>query len=124
MLRQGIACLREISTVEHIAFDADPSPDTPSQISEEEFADAVAGLVALGYEAERDLHEAYLHFRGWRANYEAMAYALADRVYAVPAPWSGERHPSAELIFPTTVTNRTPSGLSAPPAGRSRPTEG
>ena len=109
MLRQGITCLREVATVERIPFDPDPSPDTPSQVSEEEFAVIVERLVRFGYPVERPIHEAYLNFRGWRANYETLAESLADRIYAVPAPWSGPRTPAAPVIEPARIVDRRPT---------------
>jgi hypothetical protein len=61
---------------------------------------------------ERDVDEAYLHFRGWRANYESVAYALAAEIDAVPAPWSGPRRPPLPVIYPHRPVNRLPGGGS------------
>ncbi|MBK9738474.1 MAG: hypothetical protein IPO93_02940 [Actinobacteria bacterium] len=108
LLRQGILCLQELATVERIAFDDDPSPDEPSAISRDEFAAACASLATANYAMERSPEDAYPHFRGWRANYEAMAYALAERIEAVPAPWSGPRRPPLPVIVPHRPVNRTP----------------
>jgi len=110
MIRQGVVCLRELAMVEGIPFDDDPSPDTPSAVSEEEFAESCAMLERFGYPRERTVHDAYLHFRGWRANYEGVAYALAVRIDAVPAPWSGPRKPPLDVIMPAMPANRRPSG--------------
>jgi hypothetical protein len=108
MLRQGVMCLRELAIVEGIAFDEDPSPDTPSAVSAHEFAAAYDMLSRFSYPMERDAAEAYLHFRGWRANYESVAYALAARIDAVPAPWSGARRPSLPVIMAEMPVNRRP----------------
>jgi hypothetical protein len=113
MIRQGVICLRELATVERIAFDGDPSPDTPSDVTIEEFENACADLVRLGYPMGRTATEAYPHFRGWRANYESVGYELAARVDAVPAPWSGPRRPPLPVIYPRRPVNRTPGESSA-----------
>lgn len=109
MLRQGVICLRELATVEGIEYDDDPSPDTPSQVTLADFQAACDMLVGFGYEPERTIPEAYLHFRGWRANYEAVAYELAARIDAVPAPWSGARRPPLPVIEPRMPVNRRPA---------------
>ena len=48
-------------------------------------------LLRAGFPLERTADEAWRDFHGWRVNYEAAAYALADVLVAVPAPWSGSR---------------------------------
>lgn len=111
-LRQGITCLRAVADAERIPYDPDPSPDTPSLIDETEFGLAVMRLVDHGYVPEREAALAYPHFRGWRANYETLGYALADRTYAVPAPWTGPRTPPVEVIYPVRMVDRKPSGTA------------
>ena len=64
-------------------------PDSPLQLTAEEFASAVSLLHEVGFATERDANEAWRHFRGWRVNDECLAYRWADRVLAPPAPWSG-----------------------------------
>jgi len=108
MLRQGVICLRELALVEGVPFDDDPSPDTPSDVTADDFGRAYADLQLLGYPMERTAQDAYPHFRGWRANYEAVAYELAARIDAVPAPWSGPRRPPLPVIYPTRPVNRRP----------------
>lgn len=109
MLRQGVLCLRELAQVEGIAFDDDPSPDTPSNVSIEQFLDACRDLATLAYPMSRGPAAAYRHFRGWRANYEAVVYELAARIDAVPAPWSGPRRPPLPILQPKRPVNRQPS---------------
>jgi hypothetical protein len=113
MIRQGVLCLRELAMVEGIAFDADPDPNTPSDVTPEQFADACVMLAEFGYPFERPVADAYLHFRGWRANYESVAYELATSIDAVPAPWSGPRRPVLPVIEPTMPVNRKPRGTDA-----------
>jgi hypothetical protein len=58
---------------------------------------------------ERTPQEAWKHFRGWRVNYEAIAYELADRVVAVPGPWSGQRSAFPDVAFiPRRPVDRKP----------------
>ncbi|MGH9064576.1 MAG: hypothetical protein ACRDZQ_03500, partial [Acidimicrobiales bacterium] len=98
-LRMGFYALREIASVEGIDYDPDPGPDQPIDLGWEEFRGAVARLELAGFPAERSAEEAWPHFRGWRVNYEHVAYALADRLMAPPGPWSGPRTrlPVAEI---------------------------
>ena len=67
-------------------------PTIRSTLTYDEFLVAVARLERAGYPMERTPEEAWPHFRGWRVNYESIAYELADRIDAVPAPWTGARH--------------------------------
>ncbi len=60
--------------------DPDPDPDGPIELAYDEFAQAVAMLEASGFPTERTAEEAWPDFRGWRVNYEQVAYRLADRV--------------------------------------------
>jgi hypothetical protein len=107
-LRQGIVCMQELCAVVGNSFDDDPMPDKPSDVSFEEFERACGLLSRAGYTWQRDPAEAYRHFRGWRANYEEMAYAIADQIDAVPAPWSGPRSPELPVVAPDRQPNRSP----------------
>ena len=109
-LRQGFVCLHDIADSERIPYDPDPDPDAPISITEDEFVRVCAGMAAAGYPMSRDPHEAYPHFRGWRVNYEAIAFELARRIDAVPALWSGPRTPPLEPVAPARPPNRTPGG--------------
>ena len=108
-LRMGFLCLRDIAAFLGVEFDPDPMPDDPIELTYEEFASGIARLVDVGFPMERTPKEAWPHFRGWRVNYEAVAYALADTISAPPGPWSGPRTnlPGMEII-PQRPTNRTP----------------
>ena len=64
---------------------------------------------------QRTATDAWPHFRGWRVNYEAAAYALAEAIDAPPGPWSGVRRPPLEEIRPFRPTNRMPGGRSGRP---------
>lgn len=107
-LRMGFTSLRDICATVGIPYDADPRPDTPIQLTYEEFLGGITRLAAVGYPMERSPEEAWPDFRGWRVNYEAQMYALAAAVEAVPAVWSGPRKHSVEPMLPVRPPNRRP----------------
>ncbi|HEY7916469.1 MAG TPA: hypothetical protein VIC86_05750 [Acidimicrobiales bacterium] len=110
LLRMGFTCLREIAQVTGIPFDPDPSPDDPILLPELEFVTAYTRLTDIGYPATRTDEEAWSHFRGWRVNYEGVAYALASALHAPPARWSGPRTLfEAESLEPSRPTDRQPT---------------
>ncbi len=108
-IRMGFTALREIATALGMSVDTDPDPDSDIALSFEEFAAAVDQLRTVGFPVERDAAEAWPHFRGWRVNYEALAYALAYRTDQVPAPWSGPRRWGTDTIPVQRPTLRTSS---------------
>ncbi|WP_377273050.1 hypothetical protein [Peterkaempfera sp. SMS 1(5)a] len=107
-LRAGFVCLRDIADIWRIAYDPDPSPDTPIRLAYEDFAAAVAHATANGYSIERTPEEAWPQFRGWRVNYEQLAQRFAYLLDVVPAPWSGPRRTLAETVTPVTPVDRKP----------------
>jgi hypothetical protein len=110
-VRMGFTCLRRIASTLRWTYDPDPLPDAPLQLTFEEFEFAVELLATTGFPMERSAEEAWPHFRGWRVNYESIAYRLADRVVAPRAPWSGERrHLSESLQMPVRPPHRAPDG--------------
>jgi hypothetical protein len=112
VLRMGFSCLRNIAEVMRIPFDPDPLPTDPIELSYEEFAGGVHRLEAVDFPMERTIEEAWDHFKGWRVNYEDVAYALADAVVAPPGPWSGERqHLPGMAIVPERPPDRRPGDL-------------
>lgn len=110
-LRAGFTCLREIGDVEGIPYDLDPDPDSEIQLTYSEFSQGLDLLRYSGYPMERE-HEpevAWAHFRGWRVNYESLAYTLAYRIDAVAAPWSGPRRTQRQTPAPRSPIDRQPS---------------
>jgi len=108
-IRMGFTCLRDIASATGIPHDPDPFPDDPIELTYEEFEGAVARLEKAGFPMERTPEEAWPHFRGWRVNYESVAYAIADRVVAPPGPWSGPRqHLPDVAIVPVRPPDRRP----------------
>lgn len=108
-LRMGFTCLRRVADTVGIAYEQDPRPEDEITLTRFEFEQGVAHLERVGFPVERSIDEAWRHFRGWRVNYEAVAYALADRTVAPPALWSGERrHLPGPALPPWRPPHRTP----------------
>jgi hypothetical protein len=57
--------------------------------------------VDAGWQPEPRPDQAWAHFRGWRINYEAAAYLLANHLDAPPALWSGPRRHPVQPMAPT-----------------------
>ena len=105
-LRAGFSCLNQIAEAVGIPPVTDPDPDAATVLTQAEFAEAVATLRSVGYPVEVEPEQAWPHFRGWRVNYEPVAYALARLIDAPPALWSGPRRWAAEPIPPKRPGNR------------------
>jgi hypothetical protein len=99
-LRMGFTALRQIAATMRLPVDEDPSPDDPISVSYEDFAAAVEMLRSLNYPIQVSTEDAWPDFRGWRVNYEAVAFALAYTLDAPPARWSGPRRWPSEPISP------------------------
>jgi hypothetical protein len=108
-LRAGFSCLREIAEVEGIPYDSDPDPDGELELTYAEFTQGLDMLRYAEYPMRRDAEEAWAHFRGWRVNYEALAYTLAYRIDAVAAPWSGPRRTQRQVLSVRTPVDRQPT---------------
>jgi hypothetical protein len=109
-LRMGFTALRQMAGAVGIPYTEDPDPDAELQLSFEEFKAGVQRLTDVGFEFERTPEEAWPHFRGWRSNYESIAYTLAYATDAVPALWAGPRRWPNEPIPPIRPANRRPAG--------------
>jgi hypothetical protein len=108
-LRMGFTLLQRIAVTLGWTVDPDPSPEGPIQLTYEEFASAVQMLERVGFDTERTAEEAWPDFRGWRVNYESIAYRLADRLTAPPTPWSGpRRHLHSGPVEPRRPPQRNP----------------
>jgi hypothetical protein len=90
-LRMGFVALEQIARAMRLPVPDEPDPDGSVAVSFEEFKAATAMLRELGYPIERTDEEAWPHFRGWRANYDAAALLLARQLDAPPALWTGTR---------------------------------
>jgi hypothetical protein len=108
-LRMGFVALREIARTMRQPVSDDTSPDAPISLTFTDFQQAVAILREVGYPIERSEEEAWPHFRGWRANYDATALLLAKQLDAPPALWTGTRR------WPSTpITPQRPPAMMAP----------
>ncbi|MFF1466406.1 hypothetical protein [Streptomyces mirabilis] len=108
VLRAGFTALRDIARSLRFPYDTDPAPETPIQLTYLEFDAAVAMLEAAGFPAERTAEQAWLHFHGWRVNYETIAFELCRRGDAVPALWTGPRDFPSTPIPPARPADRRP----------------
>ena len=107
-LRMGASCLQQLARTIGFPFDPDPRPDDDIALTREEFDEGLARLAAVGFPMERDPDDAWRHFRGWRVNYESVAYRFAYGIDAVPAAWSGPRRLGGGTVAPLPTINRTP----------------
>jgi hypothetical protein len=125
-LRMGFTALNRMAKVLRWEVDPDPNPEGPIELTFKEFEEAVAMLIQVGFQVERTAEEAWPDFRGWRVNYESVAYRLCDRLTAPPAPWSGVRHHlRSGPVAPRRPPQRSPSVFATlrpevvvPPTGR------
>ncbi len=112
LLRMGYVTMRELAGDQRLGFDPDPDPDDSIQLTREEFDHALAHLEQVGWVPERSADEAWVHFRGWRVNYEEAAYALAAHLDAPPALWSGPRRRRGTVaVAPARPPHREPKDV-------------
>jgi hypothetical protein len=108
VIRAGFLALRDIADARGIGYDPDPRPDAPIALTFEEFREGVKRAEDAGFRPVRDVADAWLDFKGWRVNYESLAYMLARRSDAVPALWSGPRDWPSEPMPPNRPPHRQP----------------
>jgi hypothetical protein len=112
-LRMGFTALNRIAETLGWEVDPDPDPEGAIDLTYEEFEDAVRMLQGVGFALERSAEQAWADFRGWRVNYERVAYRLADRLTAPPAPWTGNRrHIRSGPVQPKRPPQRRPGSSS------------
>jgi hypothetical protein len=110
-LRMGFVALGQIARTMREPVPDEPDPDTPISLTYADFQQATAMLREVGYPIERSDEEAWPHFRGWRANYDATALLLAKRLDAPPALWTGPRRwPSTPIAPHRPPVMMTPDG--------------
>ena len=108
-LRMGFLALRAIAETVGLDVDHDPDPDAELHLTYDEYLAGVARITSTTFQIERSPEQAWPDFRGWRVNYESVAYALMDRLDAVPGPWTGTRANGDRMVEPTRPANRTPT---------------
>ncbi|HET7407798.1 MAG TPA: hypothetical protein VFJ21_11775 [Mycobacteriales bacterium] len=105
-LRMGFTALQQIGLVLGLRVEGDPDPDLPLLLPYADYLAGVQRMTATGFPIERSAEEAWPHFRGWRANYERVAYDIARLTDAVPALWSGPRRWPAAPVTTVRPPNR------------------
>ena len=108
-LRMGFTCLDRIGSMLGWRLNPDPLPEAPIVLTFGEFEAAVKMLEETGFPIERSAEEAWPDFHGWRVNYETVAYRLADKLVAPPAPWSARRHLRPGIAEPRRPPQRRPA---------------
>jgi len=110
-LRMGFIAMGQIArTMRHPVPD-EADPEASISLTYDDFRHATAMLREVDYPIERSDEEAWPHFRGWRANYDATALMLAKQLDAPPALWTGTRR------WPSTpIAPRRPPAMMTPDA--------
>jgi hypothetical protein len=72
----------------------------------ERFMRGIEHLQEVHFPMEKTPEEAWHTFCSWRIHYETTAYALANFVVAVPAPWSGHRQNMTHQDIYNVLVNR------------------
>ena len=111
-LRGGFSCLGTIARARGFPFPEDADPKDGITLTYEEFVEAIDRLASVDFPLERSNEDAWADFVGWRVNYEAAAYAIAQVIDAPPALWSGPRRhplpPMPPLRPPTRRADKPP----------------
>ena len=116
-LRGGFTCLGNIARAMRIPIPENADPNDGITLSFDDFLGAVDRLRKVDFPLERPIDEAWLDFVGWRANYEAAAYALGSATDAPPAMWSGPRRNEIETIAPLRPPTLKAGERRNPPTG-------
>ena len=99
-LRSGFECFRQIAAAMNLKV-PDPSDSAGGiMLTYDEFLEGLANMQKVDFPIERDPAQAWSDFVGWRVNYEAAVYAIAEAIDAVPARWSGPRRRPQKEIEP------------------------
>jgi hypothetical protein len=118
-LRMGFGCLQQLAATLGIPFDSDPRPDAGIALTEAEFRQGIDRLQAYNVPLDRPVEEVWIHFQGWRVNYESIVYHLAFEIDAPPALWSGPRRHPTPQVAPQRLLDRTPDDPEGAKPGRS-----
>lgn len=106
LMRVGYLTFRQLAHGAGYPVRDDPSPDGDLRLTKEEFLEAAERARRAGMEFEREPEAAWVHFKGWRVNYEEAAYALAGHLDVVPALWSGPRPRPGPALPPVRPPDR------------------
>jgi hypothetical protein len=114
-LRMGFVALDQIARAMRLPVPDEPDPDGSVAVSFDEFTAATAMLREIGYPVEKTDEQAWPHFRGWRANYDAAALLLARQLDAPPALWTGPRRWPSTPIPPRRPAAKLARDAQEPP---------
>lgn len=118
-LRMGFGCLQQLAATIGIPFDPDPLPTAGIRLTEAEFRLGIERLQAYNVRIDRPIEEVWIHFQGWRVNYESIVYNLAFEIDAPPALWSGPRRHPTPQVAPRRLLDRTPDDPGGARPGKS-----
>ena len=91
-IRAGFIALRRIADFFFFDYDREPQfPGTPISITRAEFDEACDALAAAGVPLRADRDECWIHYAGWRVNYDETLLFLANMTQAPYAPWISDR---------------------------------
>jgi hypothetical protein len=109
-IRAGFLALRRIADSFKIPYPPDPGPDDPITIAREEWEAAMDEMAEAGLPLIADRDEAWMAWKGWRVNYDAVLLRLARLVEAPITPWESDRTPIATVASRRPHAARTPIG--------------
>lgn len=107
-LRMGFLAMHAIADTLNIDVAKIEKPGKV-ELTYDDFEAGVDHVADSGFTLDRTVDQAWPKFQAWRVNYEAVAYALADRLDAVPARWSGPRRSGEAPIPPVQPRFHPPS---------------
>jgi hypothetical protein len=114
-LRMGFVAMHQIAVTMRHTLPDHADPQAPISLTYDDFRQATAMLREVDYPIERSDEEAWPHFRGWRANYDAAALLLARELDAPPALWTGTRRwPSTPIAPRRPPATMMPEALPDP----------
>jgi hypothetical protein len=111
LMRVGYLAFRQLAGAIGHTVHSDPEPDDDILLTKEEFIQAAELARNAGMEFEREPEAAWVHFKGWRVNYEAAAYVLATELDVVPALWSGPRMRPGPPLPPVRPVDRVSTNV-------------
>ena len=92
-IRSGYLALRRIAVQFPglVPFPTDPAPGDPISVAREEFDEVWRKLADAGVPLVDEPDDAWVAFKGWRVNYDAVLVGLARLTNAPYAPWISDR---------------------------------
>ena len=121
-IRAGYLALRRLCAYFGVPFNPEPHfPEQAISITREEFDEACDRMAEAGVPLKPDRDQAWLHFAGWRVNYDTVLIKLAGLTMAPIAPWSSDRGLTDLRLRLIRRRKRDRSGVSVTPRPSMRP---